>query len=124
MSQRDEYEDHEQTLKLDQAHGFAKRSTCKHTWQPVSFRFETERFDVEPRTLSVTPSIRQPDTARGRVYCVCMNCASHSYLETRYIGFYLGGDRPVEPEANPRADWPPSERRLRVARRKSATRRR
>ena len=47
---------------------------CKHEWQPVSFSFELETV---------------PDLNKGRVYCVCMKCCSHSYIETGYVGYYL-----------------------------------
>lgn len=48
---------------------------CKHNWQPVSFTFEAETA---------------PDLSNGRVYCVCMKCFSHSYVNTGWIGYYLG----------------------------------
>lgn len=53
---------------------------CHHDWRPVSMVFETQLLDPEGRVL-----IRQPDAAAGRVYIVCMGCASHTYMETRFI---------------------------------------
>ena len=57
---------------------------CKHKWQPVSFRFETQLLDKDGRV-----HIRQPDLVSGRVYCVCMKCCSHTYIETGWVGYYL-----------------------------------
>lgn len=101
-------------MKIDHAEGFENRQTCQHSWQPLSFVFETELSMIRPREptsplnmldpgglaqprLDVVPQVRQPDLEQGRVYCVCMKCASHTYVVTPFIGFYLGGDRPVEP---------------------------
>lgn len=56
----------------------------EHDWQPVSFRFETQLLDQLGRV-----KIRQPDLEAGRVYVVCMTCSSHSYVETKWIGFRL-----------------------------------
>jgi len=59
--------------------------TDAHEWQPLSFAFEnqllTDRGQVQ---------VRQPDPETGRVYCVCMKCHQHSYVITRFVGFYLG----------------------------------
>lgn len=57
---------------------------CAHEWQPISFRFEGQLLDGNGRVL-----IRQPDLNRGRVYCVCMKCHSHTYIETKWVGYYL-----------------------------------
>jgi len=57
---------------------------CKHKWQPISFVFEGQLLDKDGRVL-----IRQPDLANGRVYCVCMKCCSHTYIETGWIGYYI-----------------------------------
>jgi hypothetical protein len=59
---------------------------CLHTWQPVSFVFETQLLDNEGRV-----KIRQPDTYLAKVFCVCMACRAHTWVETRWIGYYLGG---------------------------------
>ena len=48
-----------------------------HRWQPVSFRFETQLLDKDGRV-----QIRQPDLREGRVYVVCMECFTHTYVET------------------------------------------
>jgi hypothetical protein len=56
---------------------------CKHTWQPLSFSFENGSI---------------PDIARGRVYCVCMKCCSHTYIETGWVGFYLNSPDDLESE--------------------------
>lgn len=79
------------TAQMDQAEGFAKRSTCKHKWQPLSFVFETEV--LLSNAGGIRPMVRQPATEGGRVYCVCMKCASHTYIATQWIGYYLGGDQ-------------------------------
>ncbi len=73
----------------DRADGFARRSTCDHKWKPLSFVFETR---------GERPFAWQPDVEAGRVYCVCMKCASHTYVTTQWVGFYLGGDRCKEEE--------------------------
>lgn len=57
---------------------------CEHKWQPISFVFETQLLDNMGRV-----AVRQPDIAVGRVYCVCMECCAHTYIETGYIGYYL-----------------------------------
>jgi hypothetical protein len=65
---------------------------CDHDFQPVSMVFETQMLDGDGRVL-----VRQPDLARGRVYCVCMKCHGHTYAETRWVGYYLAdGDDPVQ----------------------------
>lgn len=65
-------------------------TTCRngepHRWQPVSFVFETQILDERGQ-----PQIRQPAIEKGRVYCVCMECAHHTYIETDWVGYYLGG---------------------------------
>lgn len=59
---------------------------AEHRWQPVSFVFETQLLDKDGRV-----QIRQPDLTEGRVYCVCMECFAHTYIETEWAGYYLGG---------------------------------
>ena len=56
----------------------------RHKWQPVSFVFETQLLDGGGRVY-----IRQPDLERGRVYCVCLGCFSHTYIETKWLGGYI-----------------------------------
>jgi hypothetical protein len=80
-----------------QADGFANRHQCEHAWQPVSFVFETELLTVQ--NGEIQPAIRQPDLHNGRVYCVCMKCASHTYIATQWINYYLGGDHPAKKTA-------------------------
>lgn len=58
----------------------------EHHWQSVSFVFETQLLDAEGRVR-----IRQPDVEEGRVYCVCMECHSHTYIVTEWAGYHLGG---------------------------------
>jgi len=58
----------------------------EHRWQPVSFRFETQVLDQDGRV-----QIRQPDLEAGRVYLVCMECFAHTYMETEWAGFTIGG---------------------------------
>ena len=57
---------------------------CAHDWVPLSFVFETQLLDKHGRVL-----IRQPHLDTGRVYCVCMGCHSHTYIETKWAGYYL-----------------------------------
>jgi hypothetical protein len=54
----------------------------EHEWTPLSFAFEQQLIDEKGRVR-----IRQPDTEKGRVYCVCMKCHSHTYVETKWVGF-------------------------------------
>jgi hypothetical protein len=61
------------------------KAKCRHKWQPLSFVFESQVLDRDGRV-----QIRQPDIDKGRVYCVCMKCHSYTYVETKWIGFYLG----------------------------------
>jgi hypothetical protein len=68
---------------------------CDHEWQPVSFRFETQLLDNSGRV-----QIRQPDLANGRVYCVCMKCCSHTYIETGYVGYYINSPDLLEDNDN------------------------
>jgi hypothetical protein len=49
---------------------------CEHEWQPVQMRMEVDGF--------------MPDLAKGRVYCVCMKCCGHTYIETGWVGYYIG----------------------------------
>lgn len=56
----------------------------KHQWQPLSFVFESQLLDYEGRVL-----VRQPNTKTGRVYVVCMACHSHTYIETKWVGYYI-----------------------------------
>lgn len=62
------------------------RRSCEHHWQPVSMVFESQLLDHEGRVL-----IRQPDIDHGRVYLVCLLCASHTYMTTRWAQFRLHG---------------------------------
>lgn len=58
--------------------------TDGHDWQPLSFVFETQLLDRDGRV-----AVRQPDTDKGRVYCVCMRCHQHTYIVTKWVGFFL-----------------------------------
>jgi hypothetical protein len=62
-----------------------------HQWQPLSFVFETQLSDSDGRIHT-----RQPGMEDGRVYCVCMRCASHTYINTSWCKYHLGG-----PETRP-----------------------
>lgn len=62
---------------------------CRHKWIPLSFVFECQLLDVEGRV-----KIRQPDADGGRVYCVCMKCHSHTYMQTKWVGFYISDPTP------------------------------
>ncbi|MEU7403825.1 hypothetical protein [Streptomyces sp. NPDC044948] len=66
----------------------------KHRWQPLSFVFETQLLDQDGRVL-----VRQPTIDGGRVYAVCMPCRSHTYIETSWVGYYLGRPYLEEEEA-------------------------
>lgn len=68
-------------------------SDCSHDWQPVSMVFESQLLDGDGRVL-----IRQPDIDEGRVFLVCLQCASHTYVSTSWVGFRLYGSE----DANPR----------------------
>jgi hypothetical protein len=57
-----------------------------HRWQPVSFVFESQLLDDRGRI-----QIRQPDISKGRCYLICLGCNSHTYVETEWAGYYLGG---------------------------------
>lgn len=57
---------------------------CDHDWKPVSFVFESQLLDKDGRV-----QIRQPDITKGRVYCVCMKCCGHTYMETGWVGYYI-----------------------------------
>lgn len=57
---------------------------AEHSWQPVSFRFETQLLDDSGRV-----QIRQPDLHEGRVYLVCMDCHSHTYIQTTWVGYWI-----------------------------------
>ena len=70
------------------------RAKCKHKWQPLSFIFETQMLDQDGRVLA-----RQPDISNGRVYCVCMKCCSHTYLETGFVGYYINSPDLLERKA-------------------------
>ena len=75
----------------------ANPQECDHAWQPVTFVFETEVMQQGEGT-DYKPFIRQPDCDKGSVYCVCMACASHTYIETSFIQYKLDGStsRPKE----------------------------
>lgn len=62
-----------------------KSADGEHQWQPLSFVFETQLLDERGRV-----AVRQPDMDSGRVYAVCMPCRSHTYIETAWVGYYLG----------------------------------
>ncbi len=55
-----------------------------HSWQPLSFVFETQLLDGSGRV-----QIRQPNIDAGRVYCVCMKCHHHTYIETKWVGYFV-----------------------------------
>lgn len=61
------------------------RESCKHEWEPLSFVFESQLLDRDGRV-----QIRQPDIDNGRVYCLCMKCCSHTYVDTRWVGYHIG----------------------------------
>ena len=54
---------------------------CKHKWQPVMMHVDRAICPTNQRT-----------------YVICMECYSHSYIETGYIGFFLGSPCDLEEE--------------------------
>lgn len=66
-----------------------------HDWRPLSFVFETQLLDNDGRVR-----IRQPDTEKGRVYCVCMRCHQHTYMVTRRAGFFIPDPWTLEAESD------------------------
>jgi hypothetical protein len=79
-----------------------KSPSGEHQWQPLSFVFETQMLDGSGRVV-----VRQPDLDKGRVYVVCMPCRSHTYIETAWVGYYLG--YPYMEEEQERYDPEPDE---------------
>lgn len=59
---------------------------CGHQWQPAGMVFETQSLGEHGQV-----NVRQPDIHTGRVYLVCLLCASHTYMETSWAGFRLYG---------------------------------
>jgi hypothetical protein len=55
--------------------------------------FETQLLDEYGRVR-----VRQPDIDKGRVYLVCLLCASHTYMTTRFSIYRLYGS---EDESEP-----------------------
>jgi hypothetical protein len=72
---------------------------CRHEWQPISMVFETQLLDQDGRVL-----VRQPDLDEGRIYLVCLGCASHTYVTTSWIGFRLIGSEDANPRFRAAAD--------------------
>jgi hypothetical protein len=70
-------------------------TSCHHEWQTVSMRFEAQILGPEGQVR-----IRQPDTKEGRVYLVCLLCASHTYMSTRWVGFRLIGSEDQDEQGN------------------------
>ena len=58
---------------------------CKHNWIPLSFVFESQILDPDGRIV-----IKQPALDNARVYCVCMKCRGHTYIETHWVEYFLG----------------------------------
>lgn len=74
--------------------GFCADGTIEgHTWQPLSFVFETQLLDHYGRV-----NVRQPALEDGRVYCVCMKCHQHTYIVTRWANFFLPDPWVIEAE--------------------------
>ncbi len=55
---------------------------CKHKWQPVALVLHSGN---SPESLT-----------NNRTYCVCMKCRSHTYIETAWIGYFLGSPDDLE----------------------------
>jgi hypothetical protein len=66
---------------------------CDHEWQPVSMVFETQLLDDRGRV-----QVRQPAINNGRCYLVCLKCMGHTYVETGWVGYYLGSPDDLESE--------------------------
>ncbi|MFB6512082.1 hypothetical protein ACFCW4_02725 [Streptomyces virginiae] len=90
-------------LRDDDATTCPKTATGEHQWQPLSFVFETQMLDDSGRVV-----VRQPDIDRARVYAVCMPCRSHTYIETAWVGYFLGYPfMEEEQERNDKGDTQP-----------------
>lgn len=72
--------------------GYCVDGSFDHPWQPISFVFESQLLDRDGRV-----QVRMPDVKKGRVYCVCMRCHQHTYIETGWANFYV--DDPWASEA-------------------------
>ena len=66
--------------------GLKKPRKCDHDWQIAGMVFETQLLDEHGRVR-----VRQPDIDEGRVYLVCLRCASHTYQATEWVGYRLHG---------------------------------
>ena len=56
---------------------------CNHDWRPV---------------LMMNEDYGQPDINSARTYCICMKCCSHTYIETGWVGYYIGSPDLLEEE--------------------------
>ncbi|WP_218649192.1 hypothetical protein [Paenarthrobacter nitroguajacolicus] len=67
---------------------------CDHVWETAGMVFETQLLDAYGRV-----QVRQPDLDAGRVYFICRQCASHTYMTTQWIGYRLHGSEDAGPAA-------------------------
>jgi len=58
-------------------------SKCDHKWIPISMSLNGHGT---------------PDLISARTYCICMECCSHTYIETGYVGFFIGSPDELESE--------------------------
>ncbi|GAA0918621.1 hypothetical protein [Nonomuraea longicatena] len=91
MKHRPSYADRQLNAKPRGAHDKCVDGE-DHAWKPLSFVFECQLLDAHGRV-----QIRQPNTTAAQVYCVCLGCRSWTYVETDWVGFYLGGPEHVDP---------------------------
>lgn len=54
---------------------------CNHDWRPVS--------------MVLVEGIH-PDISNAKTYCICMKCCSHTYIETAWVGYYIGSPDTLE----------------------------
>ena len=54
---------------------------CKHKWQPLGFQDNS-----------------LPSLSNAQVYCVCMKCCGYTYIETAWVGYYIGSPDLLEEE--------------------------
>ncbi len=54
--------------------------TCDHEWQPVTFVCENQLLTDRGQVI-----VRQPDPTQAKCCVVCLKCATHSYMTTRFV---------------------------------------
>ena len=54
---------------------------CTHDWKPISMIVGENGY---------------PNLTNARTYCICFNCHAHTYIETGYVGYFLGSPDDLE----------------------------